>query len=80
MTVAMRLGMPMPRPTPKAILSEVLNTISFPSGPPVVEAAAVIVDWIVTLVRGVTVLVEVGEDGGADRSRGPGHKEISCQG
>jgi hypothetical protein len=69
----------MPRPTPKAILSEVLYPGPFSSSPPVVEAPTVTVDWIVTLVFGVTVLVEVGEDGALDRSRPAGTKEISCQ-
>jgi hypothetical protein len=72
---------PTPRPTPRAILSEVLSTTPFLPGPPVGEAPSVTVDWIVTLVLGVTVLVEVEEDGAVDRSRGAqAQKEISCQG
>jgi hypothetical protein len=45
-TVAMKLGMPMPKPTPKAILSEVLSPVPPrpPKPPATVEAASVSVD------------------------------------
>jgi len=73
--------MPTPRPTPREILSEVLSAAPLPPGTPVAEAPNVTVDWIVTLVLGVTMLVKVGDDGAVDRSRrARAQKEISGQG
>jgi hypothetical protein len=76
----MMVRVPMLKPTPRAILSEVLSTTPLPPGPPVAEAPTVTVDWIVTLVEGVTVLVEVGEDDAADRSKGRRHKRDQLSG
>jgi hypothetical protein len=44
MTAAIKVGMPTPRPTPSAILSEVLNVVPLPPAPPVVEGPSVSVD------------------------------------